>query len=421
MSSEVNEQKKCLKVPKGTRDYDHQKCALYQEIIKECENILIFYNAVRIDTPTFEVYDYMMDKYGENSKEVYVLENPKELGEKCALRYDLTVPFSRFVKMRKITTMKRYQIGKVFRRDQPSQGRYREFTQCDFDLLGNNDTYIADVETLTILDNIFKALCRRFALPEFTIRINSRNVLMDMMTLCGVKEEYFVSVCRLVDKLDKYPFAYIVPELEKLGIEKTSIDMLHDILVGKTETHVPTESLNYVKKLVALFPRLKFDPTLARGLDYYTGIIFEVGFNGCALSVAGGGRYDNLCENPCVGFSVGIDRLLDFICAIGTHNDILTYPHVWVVEINKNGNPLITEYRMKILYTLREKGIRAETEFKSKPTHIKEQLNYALSCAIPFVVIVGENEMKCQQVTVKNMAERKQFLADIDCLEVFFK
>ena len=220
------------KVPKGTRDSTPEIEKLRQKLIEECEKQFLLFNAVRMDTPTFEIYSTLMEKYDddENTKEIYVLENKNENGEKCGLRYDLTVPFSRYTKTNRIEKMRRYQIGKVFRRDNPSPGRYREFYQCDYDCLGNNIEWATDTETLLLLNSILSIFKNKYNLPNYTIRINSREILSDMMLACNIPLEMFSLVCISIDKLDKCDWNIVSKELREKGLTDESINKLFVIL-----------------------------------------------------------------------------------------------------------------------------------------------------------------------------------------------
>jgi histidyl-tRNA synthetase len=219
------------KVPKGTRDSNPETEKLRQKLIEECEKQFLLYNAVRIDTPTFELYSLLMEKYNdENTKEIYVLENKNDNGEKCALRYDLTVPFSRYVKTNHINNIRKYQIGKVFRRDNPSPGRYREFYQCDYDCLGDNIEWITDAETLLLLNNILAVFRDKYNMPNYVIRINSREILLDMMIACNISPELFSATCSCIDKLDKCEWKKVSSELLAKGICQESINKLESIL-----------------------------------------------------------------------------------------------------------------------------------------------------------------------------------------------
>jgi histidyl-tRNA synthetase len=394
--SKINEM---LKTPKGTRDSDPETEKLRQEIIKECERNFILYGAKRIDTPCFERYDLLAGKY-EEEKEIFVLENKKETGEKCALRYDLTVPFSRYVKMNSVKKMKRFQIGKVFRRDKPSPGRYREFIQCDYDNLGKNDELLTDIETLTLLNSILKNLQQKFCLPEYIIRINSRQILSDIMLQADIPQNLFPDICSSIDKLDKTEWSEVSNEMKRKGLSETSIEKLKDILYSNSENNIDDK----MKEILTQDLPIVLDIKLARGLHYYTGLIFEVVLkNQKSPSISGGGRYDNLCGIPCVGFSLGIDRILDYVKCEFVQN-----LKIWVIEINREKKKEITDYRMKIVKMLRENNIACDTSMKTKPSSTKKQMKYASDNKIPYVVILGETECAQNSLTIKSMSKKEQ-------------
>ena len=399
-----------MKTPKGTRDSDVQRESLRSEMLRECEKVFALYGGKRIDTPTFELYDMLMEKYqnDETEKEIFVLESKKENSEKCALRYDLTVPFSRYVKMNRIKSMKRYQIGKVFRRDKPSPGRYREFMQCDYDCLGKNDEVRTDIETLTLLNDILTILKEKFGLPEYVIRINSREIINDMFLTCDIPESLLLTVCSSIDKLDKSSWNEVRVEMVEKGVSEISLE--------KLERSLFQDNLLSNAKMERIMKEnipLTFDISLCRGLTYYTGIIFEVVLtNQNSPSIAGGGRYDNLCGIPCVGFSLGIDRILDYV-KLEKKSSI----KVWVLEINKTNKTEITDYRMEIVRMLRKAGISCDTSLKSilqKP--VKKQFKYASDNNIPYVIIVGETEYNDKVVTLKDMNNKTQKTVNLNDL-----
>ncbi|GAA52832.1 histidyl-tRNA synthetase [Clonorchis sinensis] len=358
------------------------------------------HDAVTIDTPVFELKEVLTGKYGEDSKLIYDLQD--QGGELLSLRYDLTVPFARYVAMNKIKNIKRYQIGKVYRRDQPAmtRGRYREFYQCDFDIAGEYGPMLADVECLRIVYEVLSEL----ALGEFVIKVNHRRLLDGLFRACDVPAEKFTATCSAVDKLDKTPWSEVERELcEEKGLPKATVDKIGGYvqLTGGTDLIDRLEEdtglmeqesarnalidirllLSYCESL-GIADRVRFDLSLARGLDYYTGVIYEAVLTGFTYdpkapsakettitttamtttsdpsskkqkkkkkskhepdamndtdtpipgeplavgSVAGGGRYDGLVGMfdpsgtpvPCVGVSFGVERLLAISEALAT-------------------------------------------------------------------------------------------------------
>lgn len=329
------------------------------------------HGGVTIDTPVFELKEILSGKYGEDSKLIYDLAD--QGGEICSLRYDLTVPFARFLAMNKdIQSIKRYHIAKVYRRDQPAmtKGRMREFYQCDFDIAGNYDPMLPDAEVLRIICEVFEGLGWN---GSYTIKLNHRKILDGIFQVCGVPEDKIRTISSAVDKLDKLPWADVRKEMtEEKGLDGEVADRIgqwvvlkgkQDLLekLQKEESLAANESMKKgMADLALLFEYLEafdvldqvsFDLSLARGLDYYTGLIYEVVTEGSAPevtpgkegetpkpskkkgkkgddddrssdptvgvgSVAAGGRYDNLVgmfsgktQIPCVGISFGVDRI----------------------------------------------------------------------------------------------------------------
>ena len=327
------------KVPKGTRDYLPEQMSIRDEAFGIIRRVFKRHGAVEIDTPVFELKETLTGKYGEDSKLIYHLAD--QGGESLALRYDLTVPFARFLALNAVGNIKRYHIGKVYRRDQPvlSRGRYREFYQCDFDIAGSYGRMVPDSECLAVACEILDAL----PIGDFGIKVNHRRLLDAILDICGVPADKFRSICSAVDKLDKEPWTEVRREMvEEKGLAGDVADRIGEFVVLRGEPWEMYKSLMDGKKfgdhkgaldamedLRICFDYLdamdklrfiSFDLSLARGLDYYTGIIYEaVCMNGNTQvgSIGGGGRYDNLVSmfqeagkvTPCVGVSVGIERV----------------------------------------------------------------------------------------------------------------
>ena len=327
------------KVPKGTRDYLPEQMSIRDEAFGIIRRVFKRHGAVEIDTPVFELKETLTGKYGEDSKLIYDLAD--QGGESLALRYDLTVPFARFLAVNAVGNIKRYHIGKVYRRDQPalSRGRFREFYQCDFDIAGSYGRMVPDSECLAVACEILDAL----PIGDFGIKVNHRRLLDAILDICGVPADKFRSICSAVDKLDKEPWSEVRREMvEEKGLAGDVADRIGDFVVLRGEPWEMYKSLmdgnkfgdhkgalDAMEDLRICFDYLdamdklrfiSFDLSLARGLDYYTGIIYEaVCMNGNTQvgSIGGGGRYDNLVSmfqeagkvTPCVGVSVGIERV----------------------------------------------------------------------------------------------------------------
>ena len=327
------------KVPKGTRDYLPEQMAIRDEAFTIIRRVFKRHGAVEIDTPVFELKETLTGKYGEDSKLIYDLAD--QGGERLALRYDLTVPFARFLAVNSVGNIKRFHIGKVYRRDQPalSRGRYREFYQCDFDIAGVYGRMVPDSECLAVACEILDAL----PIGDFGIKLNHRRLLDAILDICGVPAEKFRTICSAVDKLDKEPWDEVKREMvEDKGLSSEVADRIGEFVVLKGKPWDMYNSLMKEKKfgdhkgaleamedMRILFEYLdamdklkfiSFDLSLARGLDYYTGVIYEaVCMNGNTQvgSIGGGGRYDYLVSmfqeagkvTPTVGVSVGIERV----------------------------------------------------------------------------------------------------------------
>ena len=327
------------KIAKGTRDYLPDQMMIRDQAFQIIRRVFKSHGAVEIDTPVFELKDTLTGKYGEDSKLIYDLAD--QGGELLALRYDLTVPFARFLSLNAVGKIKRFHIGKVYRRDQPqlSKGRYREFYQCDFDIAGTYGRMVPDSECLCVASEILASL----PIGDFGIKLNHRRLLDAILDLSGVPADKFRTICSAVDKLDKEPWSEVRREMvEDKGLTPEVADKIGVLVVQKGEPWEMYNSLmsnktfgdhkgalDALEDLRILFEYLdamgklqyiSFDLSLARGLDYYTGVIYEaVCMNGNTQvgSIGGGGRYDNLVSmfqeagkvTPCVGVSVGIERV----------------------------------------------------------------------------------------------------------------
>lgn len=364
-----------LKTPKGTKDWAGPDALLRDRIFTTITNVFKRHGGTALDTPVFELREILAGKYGEDSKLIYDLQD--QGGEICSLRYDLTVPFARWLAMNPdVRNIKRYHIAKVYRRDQPAmtKGRMREFYQCDFDIAGANlDPMVPDAEILRIVTEVFDDLGWK---GKYTIKINHRKILDGVFEVCGVPTKQIRAISSAVDKLDKLPWADVRKEMvDEKGLDPAVADKIETYVVRKggrdlldsltkDETLVANESakkgleemgllLDYLKAFNVL-DKVSFDMSLARGLDYYTGVIYEVVTEGSAPatassapeaqklqqsakkgkskvdadedrsndpsigvgSVAAGGRYDELvgmfsnkAQIPCVGISFGVDRI----------------------------------------------------------------------------------------------------------------
>uniref|UniRef100_A0A646QFZ5 histidine--tRNA ligase n=1 Tax=Hemiscolopendra marginata TaxID=943146 RepID=A0A646QFZ5_9MYRI len=432
-----------LKTPKGTRDFNPLQMAIRDKMFNIVTECFKRHGAETIDTPIFELKEVLTGKYGEDSKLIYDLED--QGGEITSLRYDLTVPFARYVAMNKISNIKRYHIGKVYRRDKPSmtRGRYREFYQCDFDIAGQYDIMIPDVECLKIIVEVLSAL----NLGEFKIKINHRKFLDGLFEVCGVPSHMFTTICSSVDKLDKLPWEDVKAEMvntkglpgdvaNKIG-EFVQLNGRMDLVEQLIEDEQLSKSksaqlgLSGIKLILqycdiyGITDKVIFDLSLARGLDYYTGIIFEAVLLNHAYnpdsseetgvgSVAGGGRYDNLVgmfdskgkNVPCVGFSIGVERIFSIMEAnenASENKTRTTEVEVYVASAQKN----LIEERMKLCKIIWDAKIKAEMSYKANPK-LLAQLQHCEDNGIPFAIIIGESELQKGIVKLRNVKTRQE-------------
>lgn len=436
-------QKFTLKTPKGTRDYSPQQMALRQDVLDKIVAVFKKHGAESIDTPVFELKEVLTGKYGEDSKLIYDLKD--QGGEILSLRYDLTVPLARYLAMSKISSIKRYHIAKVYRRDNPAmtKGRYREFYQCDFDIAGSYDQMIPDAECVKVVVEILDSL----QIGEYVVKLNHRQLLDGMFEACGVPADKFRSICSAVDKLDKSPWSEVRKEMiEEKGLEPATADQIGEYVQlsgglelvdklladAKLKTAASAQKglegmkllLQYCKVL-GIENKILFDLSLARGLDYYTGVIYECVLKGHPIgdadaeggsvgSVAGGGRYDNLVgmfdpkgkQVPCVGVSIGVERIFSVIEAKKAAEGLKTRTtevEVYVASAHKG----LHEKRMKIISDLWDKGIKAEHSYKINPK-LLVQLQYCEETGIPYAIVFGDSELERGIVKLREVATRKE-------------
>jgi len=430
-----------LKTAKGTRDYQPAQMAVREKVFSRIISTFKRHGAETIDTPVFELKEVLTGKYGEDSKLIYDLAD--QGGEILALRYDLTVPFARYCAMNKITNIKRYHIAKVYRRDNPSiaRGRLREFYQCDFDIAGAYDAMIPDAECVKIVNEILSSV----DVGPFVIKLNHRMILDGIFEVCGVKADMFRTICSSVDKLDKSPWDEVKKEMtEEKGLDEAAADrigefvrmsggteLIEELLKGKlAESKIAKQGLEEMKLLLnycnlyGCGEAVSFDLSLARGLDYYTGVIYEAVLCGDAKdeageeirvgSVAGGGRYDGLVgmfdpkgrSVPCVGVSIGIERLFSIMEAnmAKKKEQIRTVDtDVYVISAQKN----LTEERMKVVTELWNGDIRTEHSYKKNPKMLN-QLQYCEESGIPLAVVLGTSEIEAGVVKIRDIATREE-------------
>ncbi len=429
--------KELVKVVKGARDFLPDQMVIRRKAFDLITSVFKKHGAVEIDTPVFELKETLMGKYGEESKLIYDLND--QGGELLSLRYDLTVPFARYMASHNLTSLKRYHIGKVYRRDNPqmSKGRFREFFQCDFDIAGGNyGVMIPDAEVIKIVAEILTQL----PIGNFNIKINHRLLLDSMVEICGIGDDKYKSVCSSIDKLDKEPWEAVREELVKVkGITDEQADKLNTFVILKDKPKVLLEKLKTIKEFLEnekgkkaldemsiLIDYLQildvekyctFDLSLARGLDYYTGLIYETVLTDTdeVGSISGGGRFDNLIgmfsgkQIPAVGVSIGIERIFNILEKHYKNDDTLrpTYTEVLVCAVGKN----LTKERYKIVNELWNNNINAEILYNENP-RMDKQMDYGLSNKIPFMVFIGENELKENKIKIKCLANQQEITVE---------
>ena len=425
-----------VKVVKGARDFLPFQMAIRDKAFKIITDVFKKHGAVEIDTPVFELKETLMGKYGEDSKLIYDLND--QGGELLSLRYDLTVPFARFMAVNNIPSIKRYHIGKVYRRDNPqmSRGRYREFYQCDFDIAGPNyGRMIPEADVIKVVVEILTQL----PVGGFNIKLNHRLLLDAIVNISGIKDELYRAVCSSVDKLDKEEWDTVKKELIEKGITDEQSEKLWTFVQLKDKPKVLLEKLKANNELISnkkgkealddmgiLFDYLEimgtdkyctFDLSLARGLDYYTGLIYETVLTDTDKvgSISGGGRYDNLVgmfsgkQIPAVGVSIGIERIFNILEEkYKDSSDIRSVAtEVFVAVVGKN----LTKERLKVLNELWDNGIKAEILYNENP-RMDKQMDYVVNNKIPFMVFIGENELKENKIKIKCMANSNEIMIE---------
>lgn len=437
-------------IPKGTRDFSPVEMAKRNYIFNTIREVFYQFGFQQIETPSMENLSTLMGKYGdEGDKLLFKIQNSgdyfkgltdEELLSRNAaklaskfcekgLRYDLTVPFARYVVMHReeiAFPFKRFQIQPVWRADRPQKGRYREFYQCDADVVGS-DSLLNEVELIQMIDAVFQKFGVRVS-----IKMNNRKILSGLAEMIGEADK-IVDITVAIDKLDKIGLDNVNAELAEKGIPQEAIEKLQPVIMlqgtnteklatlksvlANTETGLKgiEESeyiLNTLETLGGTKSELELDLTLARGLNYYTGAIFEVKALDVEIgSISGGGRYDNLTGVfgmpgvSGVGISFGADRIYDVL------NQLDLYPKEAVNSTKLlfvNFGQAEAAYSMKVLMQARAAGINAEIFPDS--TKMKKQMAYANAKAVPFVAIVGESEINEGKVTLKNMTTGEQSL-----------
>ena len=446
-------------IVKGTRDFSPMEMSKRNYIFNTIKDVYSLYGFQQIETPALETLQTLMGKYGEEGDKLLfkvlnsgdflrkvddneliernTLKLASQLCEK-GLRYDLTVPFARYVVMHHDELQfpfKRYQIQPVWRADRPQKGRYREFYQCDADVVGS-DSLLNEVELMQIVDEVFQ----RFGV-RVIIKINNRKILSGIAEMIGAADK-IVDITVAIDKLDKIGLENVNQELANAGISPDAIDKLQPIIslqgtndeklnviknvlkdsqVGLKGVEEVTYILDVLKSM-QLHNEIELDLTLARGLNYYTGAIFEVKAKDVSIgSITGGGRYDNLTGifgKPGlsgVGISFGADRIYDVLNALDLYpKETINSTQILFINFGEKE----TAYCLPLVNEARSHGISAE--MYPDAVKMKKQMSYANAKQIAFVAMAGENEMKENKITLKNMETGEQMLVPIsDFMDVF--
>ncbi len=438
-------------IPKGTRDFSPEEMVKRNYIFDTIKSVFRKYGYQEIQTPTMENLDTLTGKYGDegdklifkilNSGDFLAKVSPEkleaansksitsEISEK-ALRYDLTVPFARYVVMHQndiALPFKRFQVQPVWRADRPQKGRYREFYQCDADVVGS-DSLLNEAEFVLIYQEALSNL----GLKDFIIKINNRKILSGIAEIIG-KPELIIDMTVAIDKLDKIGMDGVLKELLEKGFGESDIEKLKPIIeldgsnaekieklksvLIKSETGLKGIAeleilFNYIEQLKTPNSKLQLelDITLARGLNYYTGAIFEVKSNEVAMgSIGGGGRYDDLTgmfglkDLTGVGISFGADRIYDVLEELGLFP---TTTNETTRVLISNFDEAAENYALPILSQLRQNGIAAE--LYPQAAKLKKQLSYADAKRIPYVILIGSEEMESGLLSLKNMQSGEQ-------------
>jgi histidyl-tRNA synthetase len=440
-------------IPKGTRDFSPVEMAGRNYIFDTIKRVFEKYGYSPIETPAMENLSTLLGKYGEEGDKLlfkvlnsgnYLSEianddlldpDPGKLSFKICekgLRYDLTVPFARYVVQNRnelTFPFKRYQIQPVWRADRPQKGRYREFYQCDADVIGSN-SLLNEVELIQIMDEVFAALK-----IKNIIKINNRKILSGVAETIGESDK-ITDITIAIDKMEKTGIDQVNKELKQIGLNKSAIEFIQGIItykgnnynkililksmLGKSATGLKGLEeieiiLDYLKN-IQLSSELELDLTLARGLDYYTGIILEVEASDMEIgSICGGGRYDDLTgifglpDVSGVGISFGAERIYDVMSKKNLFpKDSAGTMRLMFVNFGKSEE----KYCLGLLSKVRSRGIPAE--IYPEPAKLKKQMSYANNKAIPFVALVGESEIKENKITIKNMETGKQQSMNLD-------
>jgi len=422
-----------LSTPKGTRDFSPEEKIVRDKLVNTLKEVFELYGYAPLETPILERFDVLASKYAggtEILKETFKLKDQgnRDLG----LRYDLTVPMCRYIAMNPTIKMpfKRYQIGEVFRDGPVASARYRQFTQCDVDVIGSSSMSI-DTEIIAL---IYAAFCKfNF---EVVIKVNNRKLLNEILDYCGVEKNKQEAIILSIDKLEKLGINVVKNELREQKIDDKKISTILDIMniKGNNQQKISqlkkilknSDGLDEIEQLLGYLKNINFeadfDVSLARGLAYYTGTVIETFLKSSSVksSVCAGGRYDNMIDSflgksnyPAVGVSFGVDRIYDAI-AEKQKTKQKTTTQIYVIPIKTLNES------MKIAQQLRDAGIN--TDIDSMERGPSKNLEYANSLGIPYVIFVGKKELQENKVKLRDMKTGKEELLNLkDAIKILAK
>ncbi|XP_030512837.1 histidine--tRNA ligase, cytoplasmic-like [Rhodamnia argentea] len=419
------------KLPKGTRDFANEEMVIRNKVFSIVTSVFKKHGAAALDSPAFELRETMMGKYGMDSRLICDLAD--QGGELCSLQYNLTIPFARYMAMNGLTSLKKYQIARVYRWDNPCSGRFHEVFQCDFDIAGQHVRMGPDFEVIHVLTELLDKL----SIGDYEVKLNHQKLLEGMLEICGVPLEKFRTICSSIDKLDKQSFEQIGKEMmEENGLTAAMVEGIGNFvkeggsplellskLQEKGSKFLENEgSMHALNDLEILFKALEkskcidkvvFDLSLARDLDYYTGVIFEAVFKGATQvgSIATGGRYDNLIgmfgtkQVPVVGFSLEIERVFAMMeQLLKDQNQIIRDTETQVlVGFLVDDLPLAAELVSEVWNA----GLKAEFMVDKE---LMKHIDYAKNSQIPWMVLVGEQELSEGVVKLKDVENEKEEL-----------
>ena len=413
-----------MKTVKGARDFLPEEMILRQDVIEKIRSVVDSFGFQPIETPSLETWETLCAK-GAGGEDVFKeCYNFEDLGgRRIGLRYEMTVSLARMIASDPSINLpfKVYQVGKAWRYGEVAKGRLREFVQFDIDVVGA-DNMLADAEIVACAIKCFDAL----GFDDCFVRINNRKTLNSIMKSSGIEEKKFIDVLRIIDKIEKMGLENVKKELGNKGVSKSSVVKLMKFMTmsGKPEKILKEvkgfdgveelkEMVSYLKA-IGVDSKVKIDLSLARGLDYYTGPVFEIfSEKGIGKSIAGGGRYDKLIgmisgkDIPAVGISFGIEGIVETIKERKMFDTKKTNVKVFVVAVNDKVRGKVLE----IVKTLRDKSVPADYDMRSRS--LSGQLKYVSSMGIPFSIIIGEKELEKKSIKIRNMKTGKEELVKI--------